>query len=277
MAGTDLSTSFNDQTDIFGSLFRLFTGGPSSSSDSGSGFNLLSSIGNFLKMIFGWLFGGSSSTPSPSNASIQTPAPAAPARTSNTSSSRSFTQTLRNTWDNATGAVGNFFHGVAFDVSRATSWLKNECHSSPTGHCLASVENALDAAGLRFSGGRKIEDVMPVRNGTHYAKDLAGVLGNDSRFKTVSNGYGAQFASNYTPKVGDIVVWQGGQYGHTQMFTGYDSNGNQKWISDFATNGSNWTGLANANSHGSFQIFRQKTTDEMAGTSYKPSTPALNA
>lgn len=277
MAGTDLTSDFNGQTDIFGSLFRLFTGGPSSSNESGSGFNLFSSIGNFLKMIFSWLFGGSSSTPSPSNTSTQPAAPAAPAATNNTSS-RSFTQTLRDGWNSATGAVGNFIHGAAFDVSRAASWLKNECHSCPTGHCLASVENALDAAGLRFSGNRKIEDVMPVRNGTHYAKDLAGVLGNDSRFKTVGTGYGAQFASNYTPKVGDIVVWQGGQYGHTQMFTGYDGNGNQKWISDFATNGSNWTGLANANSHGSFQIFRQRTTEEMAGvTALKPSTPTLTA
>ena len=123
------------------------------------------------------------------------------------------------------------------------------------------------------SGRADLVTLMPVRNGTHYAKDLAGVLGNDSRFKTVSTGYGAGFASNYTPKVGDIVVWEGGKYGHTQMFTGFDSRGNQKWVSDYATNGSNWTGLASPNSHGSFQIFRQKTVEEMNGTSYTPSQP----
>lgn len=268
MAGTDLSSDFNGQTDIFGGLFRMFTGGPSS---EGSGFNLFSSIGNFLKMIFSWLFGGSSSTQNPSNTSSQT-APRTEARTNNTPS-RSFTQTLRDGWNSATGAVSHFFHGAAFDVSRAVSKISGSCHSSPTGHCLASVERALDAGGLRFSGGRTLAEVMPVRNGTHYAKDLAGVLDNDSRFKTVSAGYGASFASNYTPKVGDIVVWKGGQYGHTQMFTGYDNRGNQKWISDFATNGSNWTGLRNPDSHGSFQIFRQRTTDEMNGTSLRPSQP----
>lgn len=267
MSGSDLSTNFNDQTDIFGGLFRLFTGSPSS---EGGGFNLFSAIGNFLKMIFSWFTGGSSSpSAAPTTASTRETEQPQPVQTS----SRSFTQTLRNGWNSATGAVSNFFHGAAFDVSRAVSKIKSSCHSSPTGHCLAYVERALDAGGLRFDGGRTLQQVMPMRGNTHYAKDLSGVLEGDSRFKTVATGFGNDFHSNYTPKVGDIVVWEGGKYGHTQMLTGFDSHGRQKWISDYATNGNNWTGLRNPDSHGTFKIFRQKSVEEMNGLGLRPSQP----
>ena len=115
--------------------------------------------------------------------------------------------------------------------------------------------------GLRFQGGKTIRDVLPTHNGSHWAKDLAPVLAKDNRFDQVAVGTGSRFDAGYVPQVGDVAVWTGGKFGHTQMFTGYDKNGKQMWVSDFKTNPNNWTGLADPDSHGSFEIFRQKEAD----------------
>jgi len=190
--------------------------------------------------------------------------------------------TVRNDFNAVTSGVSNFFKGAAFDVETAVSKLKNTCSSSPTGYCLAHVEDAMTAGGLRFSGGKTIDQVMPVRNGSHWAKDLAPVLENDGRFNEVTSGHGAQFASNYTPQVGDVAVWTGGPYGHTQIFSGYDKQGKQVWISDFKSSPGNWTGLRDPDSHGDFKIFRQKPADDptvLASNQPKPAAPrqGLNA
>jgi hypothetical protein len=263
MATRDLTADFNNTTSFFGRLFSLFT---SPSPAAGTKDNSFSAgIENFLKFIFSTFGSDRTPTPTPStshdNNTAQQP-------------QRSFMGTLRDDFSSATSRVTNFFTGAAFDTKKAVSRLWNSCSSLPGGHCLASVENAMTAAGLRFSGGRTITDVMPVRNGTHYAKDLAPVLASDNRFQQVTTGYGANFSSTYTPQVGDIAVWSGSTYGHTQMFAGYDNKGAQVWISDFKTNGSNWTGLANPDSHGQFRIFRQKTEEQMAMSAPRPQAPA---
>ena len=145
--------------------------------------------------------------------------------------------------------------GAAFDTTRASQRLIASCGSTPGGYCLAGVENALEAGGLN------IVSKMPNRNGSHWAKDLAPVLERDGRFDRVATGFGAQLNGKYEPKVGDVAVWTGGAFGHTQMFVGYDKTGHQVWMSDFKTNPMNWTGLLNPASHGEVEIFRQKPKD----------------
>ena len=184
--------------------------------------------------------------------------------------------TIKDDFNAVTTGVGNFFHGAAFDISKTIDKLKGACSAKSHGACLAKVEDALTAGGLRYAGGKTIDQVMPVRytaagTPTHWAKDLPQVLDNDPRFSKVATGYGATFNSSYTPQKGDVVAWTGGQFGHTQIFSGYDKDGKQVWISDYKSSPGNWTGLVDANSHGQFVIFRQKPADDpTAVTSAQP-------
>ena len=139
-----------------------------------------------------------------------------------------------------------------FDAAKARNKLIASCQDSPGGRCLAHVEPAMAA------GGFNIVSKMRDRHGTHWAKDLAPALKHDGRFSEVAHGHGAHLKGPYRPEVGDIAVWTGGRFGHTQMFIGWDKTGHQVWMSDFRTNPTNWTGLANPNSHGDVKIFRQK-------------------
>jgi hypothetical protein len=150
--------------------------------------------------------------------------------------------------------------GKAFDCSKSLVALTGECRSKPGGACLHNVADALAAGGL------DVRCSLPNRGGSHWAKDLATVLQKDGRFNEVGHGHGARLDAGYEPKVGDVAVWTGGQFGHTQMFAGYDKTGHQVWMSDFKTNPQNWTGLKDAASHGDVHIYRQKSEPMQAAT-----------
>jgi hypothetical protein len=259
MADQDLTNDFNSTTSFFSRLFHLFTG-PASSGTNADGNSLFSGIENLLKFLFSWL--------EPQSQQPAAPATTSAAATQSNTPPRTFMGRLRDGFSSAANGVSSFFHGAAFDMSKAIDKLKDECRSKPTGLCLAHVEDALTAGGLRYPGGKTIADVMPVRIGangrpTHWAKDLPQVLEKDPRFSEVASGYGAKFDASYKPQKGDVVAWTGGKYGHTQMCTGF-VDGKPIWISDFETNPGNWTGLANPDSHGEFKIFRQKTAADPA-------------
>ena len=255
MGGLSLTNDFNTNTDIFGGLFRMFTGGPSSGGNS-----IMDGIGNFLKFLFSSFASTSPETPVARNPETKQQV------------KRGFLDTLKDDFSAATENVRSFFRPSAFDSSKAVNKLLNDSHSAPTGQCLGSVSRALNAAGLDFNG-QTLGQVMPVRGGTHYAKDLAPILASDNRFNCVADGYGASFNNGYTPQVGDIAVWTGAKYGHTQMFAGFDKQGQQVWVSDYKTNGQNWTGLRDPNSHGQFQIFRQKPADDVMVASNNTPSP----
>lgn len=268
MAVQSLSSDFN-ATSPFAWMFQLFMDGQSEPESSKQhGLSTFSILENMLKALFG-ADDDPQSQPAPTSSRPATGG-------STASGSHGFWDTLRGDFNSATSGVSNFFHGMAFDMRSAIGRLEGNAGSRPTGKCLACVEDAMTAGGLRFAGGKTINEVLPSRNGTHWAKDLAPVLEHDNRFDRVASGRGAHFDAGYTPQVGDTAVWTGGPYGHTQMFTGYDKNGKQVWVSDFKTSPNNWTGLADPDSHGSFEIFRQKPADGQvaANSSPKPARPA---
>lgn len=161
--------------------------------------------------------------------------------------------------------------GVAFDSSKALASLTGECHSKAGGACLHNVADALAAGGL------DVRCKLPNRGGSHWAKDLASVLQKDGRFNEVGFGHGARLDAGYEPKIGDVAVWTGGDFGHTQMFAGYDKTGHQVWMSDFKTNPQNWTGLKNAASHGDVHIYRQKSEPMLASAQPNNSTAPAKA
>jgi hypothetical protein len=102
--------------------------------------------------------------------------------------------------------------GVAFDSTKALASLTGDCRSKSGGACLHNVADALAAGGL------DVRCNLPNRGGSHWAKDLASVLQKDGRFNEVGSGHGARLESGYEPKIGDVAVWTGGRFGHTQMF-----------------------------------------------------------
>ena len=258
MAVQSLSNDFNAMSP-FGWMLRLLMGGQSEHESSKS-HNL--SAFSILQNILGFLI-GSDESDSPVHSPSQS-------RTARSSEHHSFWDTIKGEFNSATSGVNNFFHGMAFNLRSAVGTLEGNAGSRPTGQCLSCVEDAMTAGGLRFDGGKTIRDMMPSRGGSHWAKDLAPVLEHDGRFDKVAQGYGARFASSYTPQIGDTAVWTGGAFGHTQMFTGYDKIGNQTWVSDFKTRPSNWTGLADPDSHGQFEIFRQKPADGQVAMANSP-------
>lgn len=156
--------------------------------------------------------------------------------------------------------------GVAFDSTKALATLTGECRAKAGGACLHNVADALAAGGL------DVRCNLPNRGGSHWAKDLASVLQRDGRFNEVGTGHGARLEAGYEPKIGDVAVWTGGRFGHTQMFAGYDKAGHQVWMSDFKTNPHNWTGLRDAASHGDVHIYRQKSEPMLASAQPHNST-----
>jgi hypothetical protein len=293
--GLDLTDEFNGVSSFFSWLFRLFTSGFSSpeqsnpsANETGAGDSFFTGIENFLKFIVsGFTSKPDSASSTPETSTVHTSATST-ARTSATSTAstpatsgnppKTFMGSVKDHFNAATNSVSKFFHGAAFNISKAIGTLQDDCRPKATGSCLAHVEQALTAGGLRYGGGKNIAQVMPVRytadgTPTHWAKDLPQVLNKDPRFSKVATGYGAKFDASYTPQKGDIVAWTGGRFGHTQMCTGF-VNGKPIWISDFKTNPNNWTGLANPDSHGEFKIFRQKPADDATlVASNQPTTP----
>lgn len=150
--------------------------------------------------------------------------------------------------------------GMAFNIDRTIASLRGECQAGPGGRCLGNLADALQV------GGFNVRDGLPIRGKSRWAKDLSPALQHDGRFDTVSVGHGSQRDAGYAPKVGDIAVWEGGSFGHTQMFAGYNKNGGEVWMSDFQTREGNWTGLKDPGSHGTVKIFRQHTVQDSGAT-----------
>ena len=159
--------------------------------------------------------------------------------------------------------------GVAFDINKAVDVSNAQC-AGTTGHCLEHVANALKAGGL------DVRKELPTRpDGSHWAKDMSPLLQRDSNFCQVASGNGATFDDkNFQAKKGDIVVWEGGQYGHIQMCVGSRPDGSPIWQSDFTAREGNWSGLKDPASHGHFRVFRQNTTTDDVRYAKQNAAPA---
>ncbi|MFA7105342.1 MAG: hypothetical protein WC165_09435 [Dysgonamonadaceae bacterium] len=100
--------------------------------------------------------------------------------------------------------------GNMYSINNAVDFLTNNANDSSTGYCARSVRQAIEAGGISTEGR------------PNSACDY------DTWLPTI--GFSAVDSSNYTPQVGDIVVFEaidGHPYGHIAMYNG------QQWISDF--------------------------------------------
>lgn len=97
-----------------------------------------------------------------------------------------------------------------YSINNAVDFLNNNANESSTGYCARAVRQAIEAGGISTEGR------------PNSACDY------DTWLPTI--GFSTVDSSNYTPQVGDIVVFEaieGHPHGHIALYNG------QQWVSDF--------------------------------------------
>jgi RHS repeat-associated protein len=102
--------------------------------------------------------------------------------------------------------------GEDVDIDKFVEWVNANASERSKGLCAKSIRRGLEAGGLDTAN-------RPI-----YAKDYGPFL--------EKNGFTVVSPANYSPKAGDIIVFQPGPsaYGHIQVWSG------KTWVSDFTQN-----------------------------------------
>jgi hypothetical protein len=124
--------------------------------------------------------------------------------------------------------------GLEVDLQEMVDWLDSHANKKSKGQCAKYVRQGLEAGGADTTG-------HPI-----YAKEYGPTL--------INNGFQPIPSQNYTPKLGDIVVFQplpgappNRRAGHIQAYDG------ENWVSDYLQP----RFKPNQNQNPQYQIYRQ--------------------